>query len=68
LTEGDPSHEQLQEEAYIPRKPDAKSDSLTSRLTHSLSVPPYADCPICFNAIHPDQPIWSCQPGPSSGV
>ena len=68
LTETEPGSTQRQEQHHQRiRKPDAKSDGLTSRLTHSLSVPPYADCPICFNAIHPDQPIWSCQPGPSNG-
>ncbi|CAL1709094.1 unnamed protein product [Somion occarium] len=39
-----------------------KADDLTSRLIHSLSRPPYADCPICFSAIHPAQPSWSCSP------
>ena len=69
LTEAEPSHAQQRDQHHErPRKPDAKSDSLTSRLTHSLSVPPYVDCPICFNVIHPDQPIWSCQPGSSSGT
>ena len=37
-------------------------DNLTSTLIHSLSTPPYSDCPICFNAIHPAQPTWSCSP------
>ena len=25
-------------------------------------TPPYPDCPICFNAIVPAQPTWSCSP------
>ncbi|OCB86474.1 hypothetical protein A7U60_g6367 [Sanghuangporus baumii] len=40
----------------------AKPDTLTNRLIDSLRTPPYADCPICFNSIHPAQPIWSCSP------
>lgn len=42
------------------------ADTLAGRLTKSLRTAPYMDCPICFNAIHPAQPIWSCAPG--SGV
>jgi hypothetical protein len=34
---------------------------LTSRLVHSFTHKADAlDCPICFNSIHPAQPIWSC--------
>ncbi len=44
-----------------------KEDTLTNRLIHSLRTHPYADCPICFNAIHPLQPIWSCAPS-SEGI
>ncbi|EJD05624.1 uncharacterized protein FOMMEDRAFT_165999 [Fomitiporia mediterranea MF3/22] len=44
-----------------PRKR-TKADTLINRLIDSLSISPYADCPICFNAIHPAQPIWSCSP------
>ena len=34
---------------------------LTSRLIHSFTHKADAlDCPICFNSIHPAQPIWSC--------
>lgn len=36
------------------------AQDLTTRLTESMSKPPYADCPICFNEIHPLQPTWSC--------
>jgi transcriptional repressor NF-X1 len=39
-----------------------KGDDLTSTLIHALSTPPYPDCPICFNAIHPDHYTWSCSP------
>ncbi|KIY66766.1 hypothetical protein CYLTODRAFT_491180 [Cylindrobasidium torrendii FP15055 ss-10] len=42
--------------------PDTAADDLTSTLTRSLSVHPYADCPICFSAIHPAQPTWCCSP------
>lgn len=37
-------------------------DDLTSRLIAALRTPPYPDCPICFSAIYPAQPIWSCSP------
>ncbi|KAL5476707.1 FAP1 [Sanghuangporus weigelae] len=40
----------------------AKPDTLTNRLIDSLRTPPFADCPICFNSIHPAQPIWTCSP------
>ncbi|KAF8309054.1 hypothetical protein DL93DRAFT_2063347 [Clavulina sp. PMI_390] len=34
---------------------------LTTRLIHSFTHKDDAlDCPICFNSIHPAQPIWSC--------
>ncbi|EPQ53520.1 hypothetical protein GLOTRDRAFT_45377 [Gloeophyllum trabeum ATCC 11539] len=39
-----------------------KKDDLTSTLIHNLRTPPYPDCPICFSAIHPVQPTWSCSP------
>ncbi|KAJ7512060.1 hypothetical protein B0H11DRAFT_1698808 [Mycena galericulata] len=51
-----------------PRAPRPKSkaapvaDDLTSILTAALSTPPYPDCPICFSAVHPAQPTWSCSP------
>ncbi|KAF7323896.1 R3H domain-containing protein [Mycena kentingensis (nom. inval.)] len=38
------------------------ADDLTSRLTAALGTPPYPDCPICFSAVHPAQPTWSCSP------
>jgi transcriptional repressor NF-X1 len=38
---------------------------LTSRLIHLFTHKDDAlDCPICFNSIHPAQPIWSCSPSP----
>ncbi|KAG6896480.1 hypothetical protein C0992_008016 [Termitomyces sp. T32_za158] len=37
-------------------------EDLTSRLIHDLRTPPYPDCPICFNPIHPAQTTWSCSP------
>jgi transcriptional repressor NF-X1 len=33
---------------------------LTARLMETLKGPPYADCVICWSAIHPTQPTWSC--------
>jgi len=39
-----------------------KQDDLTSTLIHSLKTSPYPDCLICFSAIHPAQPTWSCSP------
>jgi transcriptional repressor NF-X1 len=42
--------------------PALRPDDLTSTLIHSLRTSPYPDCPICFNAIHPAQPTWSCSP------
>lgn len=41
---------------------EAVADDLTSILIHALRTPPYPDCPICFSAIHPAQPTWSCSP------
>ncbi|KAJ7096711.1 hypothetical protein B0H15DRAFT_54387 [Mycena belliarum] len=38
------------------------ADDLTSILTAALGTPPYPDCPICFSAVHPAQPTWSCSP------
>ena len=57
------------ENVQQPKQPirSAKADNLTNRLIDSLRTPPYADCPICFNSIHPAQPIWSCSPS-SPGV
>ncbi|OJA15713.1 hypothetical protein AZE42_09960 [Rhizopogon vesiculosus] len=43
-----------------PRSKAPLADDLTSTLIHALSTPPYPDCPICFNAIRPEQPTWSC--------
>ncbi|TFL01770.1 hypothetical protein BDV98DRAFT_548477 [Pterulicium gracile] len=40
----------------------AADADLTTTLIHELSFPPYADCAICFSAIHPAQPTWSCSP------
>lgn len=41
---------------------DYAADDLTSRLIHDLRTPPYLDCAICFNAIRPFEPTWSCSP------
>lgn len=46
-----------------PKAPPVDLDGLdlTSRLIHSFTHKDDAlDCPICFNSIHPAQPIWSC--------
>lgn len=39
-----------------------KRDDLTSTLTFDLSTPPYPDCLICFSAIRPQEPTFSCSP------
>lgn len=42
---------------------------LTSRLIHSFTHKDDAlDCPICFNSIHPAQPIWSCSPSSETDI
>jgi transcriptional repressor NF-X1 len=64
---------QLDPQAHLPAQASSKpkrakpsrskappADDLTSTLIHALSTPPYPDCPICFNAIRPEQPTWSC--------
>ncbi|KAF8909061.1 hypothetical protein CPB85DRAFT_1308246 [Mucidula mucida] len=58
-SEGGSSHSHRKEKYKLP---DASADDLTSTLIRSLSVAPYADCPICFSSIHPAQPTWSCSP------
>ena len=40
----------------------SQPDDLTSTLIKALSTRPYPDCSICFSAIHPAQPTWSCSP------
>jgi hypothetical protein len=40
-------------------------DDLTSTLINALRTPPYPDYPICFFALHPAQPTWSCSPSTS---
>nr|XP_031857852.1 uncharacterized protein CI109_006724 [Kwoniella shandongensis]KAA5524924.1 hypothetical protein CI109_006724 [Kwoniella shandongensis] len=37
-------------------------DDLVSRLIRGLKNRPFLECPICFNAITPSQPVWSCLP------
>lgn len=39
-----------------------EDDTLSSSLAYQLRTPPYPDCVICFNAIRPEQAIWSCNP------
>ncbi len=46
-----------------------ESQDLTTRLIHSFTHKDDAlDCPICFNSIHPAQPIWSCSPDSAEHV
>ncbi|KAK0473779.1 hypothetical protein IW261DRAFT_677706 [Armillaria novae-zelandiae] len=45
-----------------PRAKNPQADDLTSILTRGLSTRPYTECPICFNAIRPSDPTWSCSP------
>ncbi|ORX35861.1 hypothetical protein BD324DRAFT_602357 [Kockovaella imperatae] len=42
-------------------KQDEKDDWI-SKLTRGLKSKPFIECPICFNAITPSQPIWACAP------
>ncbi|CAE6471923.1 unnamed protein product [Rhizoctonia solani] len=63
LTEGGPQSAAPSSE---PLPPPPTSGDLTSRLIYSLSHKHDAvDCPICFNPVHPAQPIWSCGPPPT---
>ena len=61
-----PQHKRIQQPPKMKTKlaavgaPIPAAQDLTTRLTESMSKPPYADCPICFNEIHPLQPTWSC--------
>jgi len=61
-----PQHKRTQQPPKVKTKlvavdaPIPAAQDLTTRLTESISKPPYADCPICFNEIHPLQPTWSC--------
>lgn len=56
------SHSIPPKRSYNFKKSAPKGDDLTSTLIRTLSTPPYPDCPICFVAIRPDQPTWSCSP------
>ena len=59
LTEQDAAH--LHASSRRPRSPPSNSEnSLTSSLILALRKPPYPDCPICFNSLHPAQSTWSC--------
>lgn len=53
------------ERSYTYKGATPKAGSLTATLIHGLKTPPYSDCPICFAAIHPAQPTWSCSPSQS---
>ncbi|GJJ11287.1 hypothetical protein Clacol_005519 [Clathrus columnatus] len=56
------SRNTTQNKLIRPKSPSSDSD-LTTRLIYSMKTPPYPDCPICFNPLHPAQPIWSCSLG-----
>ncbi|KAF8327167.1 uncharacterized protein EI90DRAFT_3225407 [Cantharellus anzutake] len=46
-----------------------ESQDLATRLIRSFTNKDDAlDCPICFNSIHPAQPIWSCSPDSTEHV
>ncbi|KAK7019052.1 FKBP12-associated protein 1-like protein [Favolaschia claudopus] len=63
LTSGDQATSSNSRSGRPPKpKPAPVADDLTSRLTAALNTPPYPDCPICFSAVHPAQPTWSCSP------
>ncbi|KAJ7627599.1 hypothetical protein DFH06DRAFT_730947 [Mycena polygramma] len=62
LTSGDAASSSVPKAARSRPKPAPVADDLTSILTTALSTPPYPDCPICFSAVHPAQPTWSCSP------
>jgi transcriptional repressor NF-X1 len=64
LTENvDAQHDNKSQHQRSTHRPKLAADAdLTTSLIYGLSYPPYADCPICFNAIHPAQPTWSCSP------
>ncbi|EIW85230.1 hypothetical protein CONPUDRAFT_135045 [Coniophora puteana RWD-64-598 SS2] len=55
------THKKPAGKTHPPRRA-AEPDTLAGRLAHALQTPPYADCPICFNSIHPAAPTWSCAP------
>lgn len=61
-----PQHKRPQQSSKAKKKltavdaPIPAAQDLTTRLTESMCKPPYADCPICFNEVHPLQPTWSC--------
>ncbi|KAK4684233.1 hypothetical protein P7C73_g5958, partial [Tremellales sp. Uapishka_1] len=48
--------------ARTEKKEEKLADDLNSRLSRGLSRKPFLECPICFNAITPSQPTWSCLP------
>ena len=61
-----PQHKRPQQSSKAKTKltavdaPIPAAQDLTTRLTESMCKSPYADCPICFNEVHPLQPTWSC--------
>lgn len=57
------AHGQAQNRRSTRAKSPPPDSDLATRLIYSLKTPPYLDCPICFNTLHPSQPIWSCSVG-----
>ena len=53
---------QTLKQRHKPKPSRSQPDDLTSTLIKALSTRPYPDCSICFSAIHPLQPTWSCSP------
>ncbi|KAF7984426.1 hypothetical protein HWV62_14490 [Athelia sp. TMB] len=65
LTDSSPESAQSsskKEHSYAYKGATPQAGGLTATLIHALKTPPYSDCPICFAAIHPAQPTWSCSP------
>ncbi|KAG9098469.1 hypothetical protein FRC07_010642 [Ceratobasidium sp. 392] len=65
LTDGGGQAGSTADEPIPTPSPPPTTGDLTSRLIYSLTHKEDAvDCPICFNPVHPTQPIWSCAPPP----
>jgi hypothetical protein len=54
-----PKEKEREKEKPAP-KPKKEANDLTSHLIQLLKTAPYPDCPICYSAVHPMQPTWSC--------
>jgi transcriptional repressor NF-X1 len=62
LTEENAAGPSKRDEPSQPAYTLPKKNDLTSTLIHDLSTPPYPDCLICFSAIRPQEPTFSCSP------